>query len=122
MHKAAVFRSLLTALRSALVEHGERFGVDAVELALRSSDADLEAFLVSNVLWGGAGSIADQAGSERLDRRPIEAVLIKLGEEQIGAGRVREEAGAFWGLPSAEISQRTTLMRSCVAYSYSLGR
>jgi hypothetical protein len=62
------FRSLLGTLMSVLKGHGSGFGVDAVERALAGSDEDLEAFLVSNVLWGGAGSIADQAGGDRAAR------------------------------------------------------
>ena len=47
-------------------------------------------FLVSNSLWGGAGSIADQAGinDDKKTRKQIEELLIKLGEYQISVGVV----------------------------------
>jgi hypothetical protein len=45
---------------------------------------------VSNELWGGAASVADQAGLDagRPERRQLEAALLALGEEQIAAGKV----------------------------------
>jgi hypothetical protein len=48
----------------------------------------LEIFLKSNSLWGGAGSVADQAGIDggREKRRKIEAILIDLGNFQIQEG------------------------------------
>jgi len=48
----------------------------------------LEAFLKSNSLWGGAGSVADQAGIDggREKRREIEAMLVHLGNFQIQEG------------------------------------
>ena len=44
-----------------------------------------EAFLISNTLWGGSGSVADQVGiSEgKEERRKVEDTLITLGEFQI---------------------------------------
>lgn len=48
----------------------------------------LQAFLTSNSLWGGSGSIADQAGIDggREKRRKIESMLIDLGNFQINEG------------------------------------
>ena len=48
-------------------------------------------FLVSNELWGGAGSIADQAicGTTE-DRLFLESLLIDLGDIQIIAGKVNQ--------------------------------
>jgi len=76
------------SLKIVLEEHGESYGADHVGGALNGSEVDLEQFLVSNELWGGAGSIADQAGATTSGRRLIEAVLIELGEEQIRAGKI----------------------------------
>jgi hypothetical protein len=46
-------------------------------------------YLVSNELWGGAGSVADQAVLAIPDaRRQLEALLIRLGREQMSLGRV----------------------------------
>jgi hypothetical protein len=56
------------------------------------------AFLSSNELWGGAGSIADQAGLDhgRAGRRLIEAVLIQLGETQLARGIANDPAPVAW--------------------------
>ncbi len=50
----------------------------------------INSFLTSNSLWGGAGSVADQAGIDggREARRKIEGLLIPLGEFQISLGVV----------------------------------
>ena len=75
-------------LLDSLREAEEYAFVDVVSDALASTErANL--FLVSNDLWGGAGSIADQAGckGDRNDaRRRIEHALIELGIAQIEAG------------------------------------
>ena len=48
-------------------------------------------YLVSNELWGGAGSIADQALSGLPDARAsLERLMIRLGREQMGLERVNE--------------------------------
>lgn len=61
-----------------------------VEDAADAPALELDAFLASNELWGGAGSIADSAGApERSDlRRQIERVLIQIGTEQMLSGDV----------------------------------
>ncbi len=58
--------------------------------ALQMSGGERDQFLVSNELWGGAGSIADQAGINvgRSVRREVESALIDLGQEQIRRGLV----------------------------------
>ena len=46
-------------------------------------------YLVSNELWGGAGSVADQAVLEFPDARAqLERLMIRLGREQMSLGRV----------------------------------
>ena len=67
-----------------LLESGEISFASIVEAALDGSEQELIEFLKSNELWGGAGSIADQAAcaSGRAIRRKIEAALIRLGNEQ----------------------------------------
>ena len=63
-----------------------------VEDAIAGPDQVLDAFLISNYVWGGAGSIADRTGvigmrsAER--RRNIEWALIQLGKIQIRVGLV----------------------------------
>jgi hypothetical protein len=61
-----------------------------IEDALAGPVEGLEAFLSSNELWGGSGSIADclPGGERSTGRRRIEHVLIQLGKDQILTGRV----------------------------------
>ena len=57
--------------------------------AATGSDEQLVAYLKSNELWGGSGSIADQAGlSAKTEhtRRSIEKRLVELGDMQVAAG------------------------------------
>ena len=64
--------------------------------ALLGDDEALWNFLVSNELWGGAGSVADQAVLASPEgRRDLEALLIRLGREQIAAGRSNTRT-AMW--------------------------
>lgn len=87
MHHAT-FRQLLQALRDVLSRCGETSEACQVADVLAQDDQQVDAFLVSNELWGGAGSIADQAGCNagRDTRRIIECALIDLGEAQVRAG------------------------------------
>jgi hypothetical protein len=77
----------LTHLANILRETGETTLAERVNAALARSDAEIDTFLESNDLWGGAGSIADQAGmsdgTRTVERRKIERALIDLGEEQV---------------------------------------
>ena len=84
--KAEVLKQRLERLESVLLQHGETDLALMIRPALEGSEQDLRAFLVSNELWGGAGSIADEAGvSQSRDdaRREIEAALVRLGLEQM---------------------------------------
>ena len=84
--KAEVLKQRLERLESVLLQHGDTDFALMIRRALDSSEQDLRAFLVSNELWGGSGSIADCAGLSqgRGDgRRDIEAALIRLGQEQM---------------------------------------
>jgi hypothetical protein len=88
-------RQQLEALEMVLAQHGERRAAEKIRRALAGADSDLRTFLVSNELWGGSGSIADQAGIDhtginpgRESRRAIEAALIALGLEQMRQGLV----------------------------------
>ena len=58
-------------------------------IALLGDENKMWDYLVSNELWGGAGSVADQAVIESPDeRKQLELLLIRLGREQMGLGRV----------------------------------
>ena len=100
-------RELLEALAELLQEQGESRLAAMVEDAISGPDHQLEVFLVSNELWGGAGSIADRAGvtwtGHRTEgRRRIERSLVQLGTEQIRVGKVNSRTAgrnlAFDGL------------------------
>jgi len=91
-------RRELESLRDTLLEAGDSHSAGLVTGALAGSDECLRKFLASDELWGGAGSIADQAGSSpsRDDsKRAIEAALVSLGETQIAAGVVNPRT-ATW--------------------------
>jgi hypothetical protein len=83
-------REHLESLSRLLRENGENHWAVMVEDAMKGSQAGLDAFLASNELWGGSGSIADGAGGgERSGgRRKIERILIQLGKEQMRTGNV----------------------------------
>lgn len=75
-------RSSLKNLAEVLSGCGETQLAATVHDIVAGSDLEFQAFLTSNDLWGGAGSIADQAGigmsGERTEcRRKIESVLIE---------------------------------------------
>jgi hypothetical protein len=91
MPKHLPLREFLTRLADALGQCGDDDYAEVVTDALSSPDESLLAFLTSDDLWGGSGSIADQAGlalGRRDGRRRIEQALIALGAEQIRVGHV----------------------------------
>jgi len=68
---------------------------DRVRAASRDTDDHLWEFLTSDTLWGGAGSIADQAGcAGTRTRAEVESMLVAIGRFQLDRGRanVRTEA------------------------------
>lgn len=75
--------SLLAILAKLLRSGGNHYANQIAE-AIASGNSQIEQFLVSNELWGGAGSIADQALLENKPlRKELEILLIKLGKLQI---------------------------------------
>ena len=93
-------RELLARLVDALGQCGDDDYVAAAMNALSGADESLVAFLTSDELWGGSGSIADQAGltlGRRDGRRRIEQALIELGGEQIRAGHVNIRTASWVG-------------------------
>ena len=81
-----MIRDLLQEISNLLAGHGSPFG--PLTIALESEDAEPWDFLTSNALWGGAGSLADQGLYEiPTGRAALEALLIRLGREQIKLGR-----------------------------------
>jgi hypothetical protein len=80
-------RALLQQVRDQLTASGEHRFAGDVDAALASCDDAVAAFVMSNELWGGAGSIAEQAlGGRSPARRQLETLLIQLGREQIVMG------------------------------------
>ena len=75
-------------LADLLESHNYR--LQALSSALTSeNDAELWDFVTSNSLWGGAGSIADQALLESPDARgELEEILIRIGKAQQRLERV----------------------------------
>lgn len=79
----------LRQLLDLFCSSNENYRVNQIETALAGSDDDLKAYIISNELWGGAGSIADQALIETPEsRRRVEEILAELGEIQIKKGVV----------------------------------
>jgi hypothetical protein len=78
---------------------GNRHGDWAASIARNALDgpeAALEPFLVSNELWGGAGSIADEYFVDDRDRRrPLEERLIDLGHLQMDMGKTNVRTGSW---------------------------
>jgi hypothetical protein len=82
-------RVLLSDLFDLLHSGQERYLAGIVRNALSGSQETVDEFLVSNELWGGSGSIADQAfPDDRERRKSLEEILIKIGTFQIEAGLV----------------------------------
>jgi hypothetical protein len=78
-------KQLLDLLRSG----NENYPANQIESALAGTDDELKSYITSNELWGGAGSVADQALIEtRESRRRVEALLAELGELQMNTGVV----------------------------------
>ena len=84
-------REYLARILALLRAGNENYQSDQIDTALAGSDEDLKTYISSNELWGGAGSIADQALVEdRPSRRKLEALLADLGELQMAIGIVNE--------------------------------
>ena len=58
------------------------------------NEADIERFLTSNEIRGGAGSIADQSMvSDATQRRILEGLLLNLGKLQLASGKTNTAHG-----------------------------
>lgn len=80
-------RATLQEIAALLERHTS--SPNALTIAAVGDDEQMWRYLVSNELWGGAGSVADQAVLEIRDaRRQLEGLLIRLGREQMNLGRV----------------------------------
>jgi hypothetical protein len=62
---------------------------NALAIALLGDDRKMWDYLISNQLWGGAGSVADQALLKiPVARAQLDTLMIRLGREQMSLGRV----------------------------------
>jgi hypothetical protein len=97
LRESETLKPELEALETVLAQHGENELAQMIRRALDGSDKDLRLFLASNELWGGAGSIADQAGVGlgRHVRRQVEEALVKLGARQMQEGVVNARTGMW---------------------------
>ena|ERR1022692_578792 len=80
-------RDILQEISELLEKHNG--SSNALAIALLGDDNKLWDFLLSNDLWGGAGSVADQAliGLPE-ERRLLDGLMIRLGREQMRLGKV----------------------------------
>ena len=83
------YRRKLEEIRQLLDSGGEEAYVADIDKAVGGDDKSLDAFLVSNVLWGGSGSIPDNCllDNPPLRKRLMQA-LIELGNAQIADNQV----------------------------------
>ncbi|MFO0861038.1 MAG: hypothetical protein U0570_10805 [Phycisphaerales bacterium] len=81
-------RQQLGSLEDLLTVEGEEFFARQIGQALAGDDSILEAYLRSNELWGGSGSVADGAlvHAKPSVRKKGAELLAALGEAQIAAG------------------------------------
>jgi hypothetical protein len=88
MTHSEALRAILSEIAGLLESGNQDWRPVAIRDALSGSEAILEEFLVSNELWGGAGSIADEGCIlDNARRKILEGLLIKLGKLQIEAGK-----------------------------------
>src|SRR5580700_2392895 len=92
-------RNALSELAGILERNGEVQIASRVMVVANGTDVDLKSFLVSNDLWGGPGSIADQgclrSGERNSARRDLERVLVRIGRWQIQRGCVNPRTGMW---------------------------
>jgi hypothetical protein len=93
-------RERLQHLARLLREQEEDGRAAMVENAIASPEPELDAFVMSDALWGGAGSVADRAGiiglCQRTEgRRKIERALMQLGDEQLRQGKVNPRTASW---------------------------
>jgi len=80
-------REILSEMSDLLERHNA--SSNALFAALHGDEEKLRAYLVSNDLWGSAGSVADQALLEvPEERKKLEVLMARLGREQMKIGRV----------------------------------
>jgi predicted N-acetyltransferase YhbS len=82
-----VIRDTLLEISELLESHDA--STNQLAIALLGDEQKMWDFLVSNVLWGGAGSMADQSLPKQPEARAkLEKLMIRLGRAQMRVGRV----------------------------------
>ena len=85
------FTTLLQELERLLIKGGCSDLANRISSALLEGEESTWEFICSNGMWGGAGSIADQAIFEKAsDKMAIYQVMQKIGHLQIASGRINE--------------------------------
>jgi hypothetical protein len=81
---------------AVLLEQGQDSKASWVRKALVGSEEDLTRFLMSNELWGGAGSIADEGVTDNTQHRStLERLLTRLGKDQLAQGNANERTESW---------------------------
>jgi len=93
---SSVLRSRLKDLADVLTRLGSD-SADPVAAVATADDRTLHEYLRSNELWGGSGSVADQAGveSSRETAREVETALVVLGRAQLAEGVVNPRTASW---------------------------
>ena len=88
-HSYWVVRSTLELIADLIAQHHEQLGtLGAVQF---EDEEALWSYLISDELWGGVSSIAEQALIRIPEKRKeLERLMVRLGREQMTAGRVND--------------------------------
>jgi hypothetical protein len=82
-------RELLEDLIKLFMDCKATFRAQQIETAILKDDSGLREFLVSNDMWGGSGSVADDRVTDDTKlRRKIENLMIQIGSIQMRNGFV----------------------------------
>ena len=84
-------KETLEKISKILKKGNEDYYAELIYNALNGQQDKLWEFLVSNELWGGAGSIADQALLDKKElRKKLNEFFIELGNMQINVNKVND--------------------------------
>lgn len=84
-------KEILEKISEILKEGDENYHAELICNALNGQKDKLWEFLVSNELWGGAGSIADQSLLDKKElRKKLNKFLVELGNVQINVNKVND--------------------------------
>ncbi|MFA5144021.1 MAG: hypothetical protein WC522_07660 [Candidatus Omnitrophota bacterium] len=84
-------KETLEKISEVLKKGNEDNYTELIYNALNGQQDKLWEFLVSNELWGGAGSIADQALLDKKElRKKLNEFLVELGNMQINVNKVND--------------------------------